>query len=153
MLHQAVCLLLPLTACLVLALDDLPQIEFAATNEMAEGMMVAWVSEELLLLLRLLLQQESSFFALEPAEPAGPPALVWPFELTTVVEAAAIIEGAAAGPALGAAVLAPVQKLLAVLAVVSSHCHYDTTHIMAAPLLLRLRRRTDAAPPAAAAVD
>ena len=84
---------------------------------------------------------------------AGLPALVLRFELTTVVEAAAIIEGAAAGPALGAAVLAPVQKLLAVLAIVSSHCHYDTTHTMAAPLLLRLRRRTDAAPPAAAAVD
>ena len=87
---------------------------------------------------------------------AGLPALVLRFELTTVVEAAAIIEGAAAGPALGAAVLAPVLKLLAVQAMVSSHCHYDindTTHNLAAPLLLRLRRRTDAAPPAAAAVD
>ena len=119
----------------------------------AAGFFLLELEEELLPLLHLLLPLASSFFALEPAEPTGPPALVWPFELTTVVEAAAIIEGAAAGPALGAAVLAPVLKLLAVLAIVSSHCHYDTTHNLAAPLRLRLRRRTDAAPPAAAAVD
>ena len=56
----------------------------------AAGFFYLELEEEQLPLLHLLLPLAFSYFALEPARLAGPPALVSRFELATVLEAAAI---------------------------------------------------------------